>query len=160
MRNRLYNSIVKQAAYEAANNTVNSMEKQAGLGRLLFWLGRKGAIPAGAFGLGMHMQSNNPELKDSFKNAGRAIMDSGRALKKALLGAGNSISNFSKSVNFKGITPDDLKSVTPDMMRKHFRMTRANNPLSQLDRFKTYAAEHGNPNMTNQDYWNWKASLM
>lgn len=156
----MYNNIesfIKQAAYKAANNTVNSMVKQAGLGKLLFWLGRKAALPAGFVGLGMHMQGNNPELKESFKNVGRSIMDGGRALKKALLGTGSSLG---RSFSFRGITPEDLKSVTPDMMNRHFRLTRANNPLSQLDRFKAYAAEHGNPNMTNQDYWNWKASLM
>lgn len=163
----MYNNIesfIKQAAYKAANNTVNSMVKQAGLGKLLFLLGRKAALPAGFIGLGMHMQGNNPELKESFKNVGRSIMDSGRAIKRALFGVGNSLGKsigFGGSMpSFRGITPEALRSVTPAMMDRHFSRTGANNPLSQLDRFKAYAAEHGNPNMTNQDYWNWKASLM
>lgn len=54
------------------------------------------------------------------------------------------------------ITPEELMAVTKPRMDAHSKMTGAQDLNSEVDRWKTIAAEKGNRNLSNKDFARWK----
>lgn len=54
------------------------------------------------------------------------------------------------------ITPEELRAVTKPRMDAYAKLTGAQDLNSEVDRWKTIAAEKGNKNLSNKDFKKWK----